>query len=195
MDKTFTYITEEVHIKGIESCEHAWVENEDYENGELKQIICSVCGQFETAHKVYEPQHSSFDAIYKQFHEKIEPFKPMVLSEKERFDDYVSLVHVRGYLVDKRELGIAFMEEALEEAGLEGFQIFMESPYYVIGAELGKSQSGVLDLQLEKLIGISSTEKEKNDDEIKTSFLSLGFEEEHLKNLEIKNYVVGTYSY
>lgn len=194
MDKTFTYITEEIHINGIESCEHTWVENEDYENGELKQIICSVCGQFETAIK-YKKDNLSFDSLYKQFHEKIEPFKPVVLPDKERLDDYVSLVHVRGYLVDKRELGIAFMEEELEEVGLEAFQIFMESPYYVIGAELGKSRSGVLDLQVEKLLEIPSTEKEKNDDEIKTSFLSLGFEEEHLKNLEIKNYVVGTYSY
>jgi len=195
MDQNFTYITKEVHIKGSESCEHTWIKNENYENGELKQVICAVCGQFETAHKVYEPKHSSFDTIYKQFHEKIEPFKPVVLSEKERFDDYVSLVHVRGYLVDKRELGLAFMEEEMESADLEAFQIYMESPYYVIGIELGKSQSGVLDLQMKKLIAIPSAEKEKNDDEIKTSFLSLGFEEEHIKNLEIKNYVVGTYSY
>lgn len=190
--KKYKYDTVEVHIKGDSDCEHQWIEDKGYDNGNIKQIICKYCGQFETAVIVFEKEiNETFDSLYKRFHEKIVPIEPIELNSNGIYDDYVSLVHIRGYLVDETKVNI----DKADGVGLDIAQIGMEDPVHVVGITIGKSKTGVVDLGMEEMFGLSEEQVLLNDKEIEDKFLKMGYEKEHLEKLKIKSYVVGTYSY
>lgn len=194
--REFRYLTQDVIIEGEKNCKHEWVENEDYDNGDIKEIICKFCGQYEVAVKEYEEKKEMvFNDLYKKFHEKIEPFEPIVFKNDNIFDDYVNLTYIRGYVLDKGKTNVFYMEKELRKAGLEVAEIGFESSYFVIGVKLGETRTGVIDLNMDYYFDLSKQEIEENDKIIIESLKTLGFEEEIFSKLEIKSYVIGNYSY